>query len=514
LFHNYYAGGLINHNTGKNDCVAMDWWWRFMGRHPVAWKNIHPEDRIRTYRICGEVLPTDKSDAEKKCSTYPAIMRRFPRQYLKKDVTIRNPVQTWRDPQGGPDIYIEYVSYGQSTQAQAGVQRKAIWIDEGPSVEFYEEQRPRLAAAEQERGGDLILTYTPTETQAGWIFDNIYDRAQVIMRSHSVLRRIYARSGKKERYPTVQKTDVESDIAVIMASTYDNPTFSKSTVDKIKNDYADEDVQDARIWGLFRQISGKVMKNFTSQVHVVSLGDFFPDGLPHSYKFFRGVDYHSKNPWACVWLALSPFNELFVWAELKPDPDKMVTHDIARAIAETSGDYHYVLSKIDPYANEKQGNTGLSTIDDLNRAFAQLKRDGIGSGGYWTPWDTKSSKGLEDFRGRLSNSMRVGRPFNNEIVENNQKVLLPTIWFSNACPVVIESMKKWKWAEWGDRDKLVSNDPKGNKLGEREQRYSHFPITIECLLKCPELAMARFRNEADKPALRQGKRYFNAGARR
>jgi hypothetical protein len=494
LFHNYYAGGLINHNTGKNDCVAMDWWWRFMGRHPVAWKNIHPEDRIRTYRICGEVLPTDKSDAEKKCSTYPAIMRRFPRQYLKKDVTIRNPVQTWRDPQGGPDIYIEYVSYGQSTQAQAGVQRKAIWIDEGPSVEFYEEQRPRLAAAEQERGGDLILTYTPTETQAGWIFDNIYDRAQVIMRSHSVLRRIYARSGKKERYPTVQKTDVESDIAVIMASTYDNPTFSKSTVDKIKNDYADEDVQDARIWGLFRQISGKVMKNFTSQVHVVSLGDFFPDGLPHSYKFFRGVDYHSKNPWACVWLALSPFNELFVWAELKPDPDKMVTHDIARAIAETSGDYHYVLSKIDPYA--------------------QLKRDGIGSGGYWTPWDTKSSKGLEDFRGRLSNSMRVGRPFNNEIVENNQKVLLPTIWFSNACPVVIESMKKWKWAEWGDRDKLVSNDPKGNKLGEREQRYSHFPITIECLLKCPELAMARFRNEADKPALRQGKRYFNAGARR
>ena len=99
---------------------------------------------------------------------------------------------------------------------------------------------------------------------------------------------------------------------------------------------------------------GKVMKNFTSQVHVVNFLDFFPEGIPGSYKFFRGIDYHSKNPWACVWLALSPFNELFVWNELKPDPDKMVTYDIARTIVEASDDYHYVVNKIDPYANEKR----------------------------------------------------------------------------------------------------------------------------------------------------------------
>ena len=164
-------------------------------------------------------------------------------------------------------------------------------------------------------------------------------------------------------------------------------------------------------------------------------------------------------------------------------------------------------------------------MDDLNRAFAQLKRDNIGTGGYWTPWDTKSNKGLEDFRLRLANSMRTGRPFNNEIVENGIKSFLPTIWFSRTCVNIIESMKKWKWSEWGHRDRLVSNDPKGDSSGAGA-RYSHFPIAIESLLKCPELAMARFRQEMpnpvrdlsdfsrhDRPVRRREKRYFQAGGR-
>ena len=497
--------------TGKNDTVAEDWSLRVQGLHKISWKNLHPTDKIRTFRVCCEILPTDKGEQEKKNTVYPAILRRFPKGLLKKDVTIRNPVQTWRDPQGGPDFYIEYVSYGQTTQSQAGVQRKAIWIDEGPSYEFYIEQTRRLIAASEECGkADIIFSYTPTEKQSAWIFEDLAERARVIFRTASVRRRIYKRSGGKESPPAIEYTDSDADVAIIYASLLDNPVISNETAVRKIKELGDPDVQDSRGYGLFREISGKVYKDFNTEIHCIKLQNFFETGMPDYYKYARGIDYHSKNPWACVFIAISPQDEIFVWDEFEAPPDKMVTYDIAKVLAIKSRHYKYEVNKIDPLAQDKQGNTGMSPLEDLNGYFHDFKKDGLGTGAYWTSWDTKSVKGLDEFRKRLHNSKICGRPFNNTQVIDGKKLRLPTIWFSRDCEKVVESMKKWKWQDWKSRESLIENDPKGDRITERQQKFSHFPITIECLLKCPEVVRARFRSEFDGHRDPPRKSYFQA----
>ena len=80
------------------------------------------------------------------------------------------------DPFGGPDIIVEFVSYNQSVQAMAGVQRASIWCDEACSPDFYEEQLPRLIAED----GDIIFTYTPAD-RSSWLFDEFFDRAREIL---------------------------------------------------------------------------------------------------------------------------------------------------------------------------------------------------------------------------------------------------------------------------------------------------------------------------------------------
>ena len=54
---------------------------------------------------------------------------------------MRNPVITVSPGLGGDNAFVEFVSYGQSIQAQAGVDRKAIVIDE----QIFEHNHPQLA---------------------------------------------------------------------------------------------------------------------------------------------------------------------------------------------------------------------------------------------------------------------------------------------------------------------------------------------------------------------------------
>lgn len=484
---------FTGNQRGKTHGVAWSYVLRWMGMHPNPAKNIDPQDPVRTYRFAAETLPTEP-EGEVRNTVYPALKKWLPPSMVKKDITIRKPVLTIRCPRGGPDIYAEFVSFSQSIQAQAGVQRKSCYIDENSGKGFFEEQLPRLLQA----NGDLIMGYTPTPGTSGWEFDDLFERARWIYRSKAVRKRIYQRTG--EYYPPWQETDSPHDITCIMAATDDNPILDKGTIQAMFDIYADEDIIDARRYGLFRQLSGKVFKEFTPQIHVISPEKYFSDGIPGHWKFFRGIDYHQATPWACVFIAVSPDDEIFVWDELNPDPKKVVTHEIAWQLASKSLDYRYGQDLIDPLAHIKQSNTGFSTIDDLNRSFRSLKLDGKCTGAWWRPWDTKSTRGREEFKKRLKNSLTVGVPFNNKTI-NGQ---LPTIWFFNTCRQTIDSMKQWRYDEWASRDQEEVREMKDKPI----ERYSHFPITIECLLKEGGISQARW----DGYQNREPKRYF-AGAR-
>jgi hypothetical protein len=167
-----------------------------------------------------------------------------------------------------------------------------------------------------------------------------------------------------------------------------------------------------------------------------------------------------------------------------------------------SSDYKFRLNLIDPLANSTQCNTNRTTTDDLNDSFRILKSMEIGTGGYWQGWDTKGTRGQEEFKMRLMNALRVGRPFNNTIVDNGRTVKLPTIWVMDDCKLLIESLMNWRYEEHGTTRAELSKDDKEKP----EQKWSHFPIAVECLLKDSAVYMAHYGSIDLKP--QQEKLYF------
>jgi hypothetical protein len=504
---------------GKNETVSMDYILRFMGRHPNKGKNIILGENVKTFRFASQTLPGEKEEEEVRNTQYPALKRRLPSTMIEKDITARKPVVTVKSL-NGQNVQVEFVSFGQEVQAGAGVQRKSCWIDEECNKDFFEEQLPRLLAAD----GDIIFTFTPVPGSIGWEFDELYERARIIYRTKHVRDRIKERYG--EDVPEIQIMDSTDDICVIMAATDDNPiyeelanrktelsgvhTTAKEYIDSIFSMYDDEDVVDARRYGLFRQLSGKIHKSFTQNIHAIRLNKYLPEGIPNEWKHFRGIDYHTSNPWACVWLSVSPEDEIFVWCEYSASPQRLITYDIALNIAQRSGDYKYYMNFIDPLANTKQVNTNLTTTEDLNRYFSEFRKNGTCSGGHWISWDTKGGRGREEMTKRLLNSIKVGVPRNNKVVIGDGAMqrtrYLPTIWFADNCHHTIEAMKNWRLEEWGSREMLSRNDPKETE----QKKWSHFPITIESMLKSPFITNARWGSFTGTPV--RPKQYF-AGAR-
>lgn len=495
---------------GKTDMMVMDYILRIIGRHPIGWKNVRPTDVHRTFRFASEVLPVLGGDESgSKNTQYPAFKRRLPPSLIKRDITGDNKTMTIRSLAGGPDIFVEFVAYSQGTGSQAGVQRRSTWLDESAPRSFFEEQIPRLLAAD----GDLMYTMTPEPGLIGWEFDELYERASVVMRTKKVRERLADRF--QEKHEEVELLERADDITVIMAATDDNPIYtalaekrSKQIGKQITPDQyiteklqlfdADEDVMDARRFGMFRHLSGKIFKTFTPQVHRISHEKYFEHGVPHDWKHARGVDFHTHNPWACVWMSVSPQDEIFVHAEYEPNPQREVSWDIAKLIAARSGDYHYILDLMDPLAKDKQPNTGTSPMEDMNMFAMTLRREGLGTGAYWQSWDTKNERGMDEFRKRLANALKVGRPFNNRntMLAPGEPLYLPTIWITDRCPKVVESMKNWRREEWRDRNSKLTKDAKDKP----EQKWSHFCRAIECLLKRDEICRAGWKQYTGRPA--------------
>jgi hypothetical protein len=438
-------------------------------------------------------------DSDSENTQYRELKKWLPDGLIKRDVNNRNNIMILNDPQGGPEVKIEFSGYNQSVQQQAGKQRFMVWLDENGGKSFYEEQIPRLMAAKNfGYGGFLIMSYTPIPGSSGWEYDDLYNRARIIYRTDAVRERIKLRTG--EDFPKVQYTGQKSNIIVFMAATDDNPMFAKEIIDEKMNEYADEDVIDARRYGQFMQLSGKYFKNFTPAIHVIEPRKYFPEGVPSNWKHFRGIDYHKAVPWACSFIMRSPDDEIFVYDELSLDPKKLIVHEMANTIALKSEMRKYTKDLIDPLANETQVNTGFSITQDLNRVFQVLKREDMCTGAFWQGWDTKSRKGYDEVQKRLKNSLLVGKPFNNSVISDKGAKKLPTLWIFNSCREHIESFKNARYDEWANRDQTETKEMKEKIV----QRWSHFCMSVECLLKDNAVCM-NMTGERYEPV---HKRYF------
>jgi hypothetical protein len=488
---------VSGNRLGKTRLLTRAMIYRAMGRSPYADHNIKPEDKCRVIRFASEIMPEDK-EHEVKNTVYPFLKSQLPGNMLIKDITARSPVMTYHPGLGGKPGQFEFTSYGQSTQAQAGAERRVIVPDEVCPYEYYEESLPRLATT----NGQFMVGCTPVE--AGWMYTEIYERARMYVRTPIVRAFLLKQYGQKVKQ--VEKTDSKSDICVLQAATDDNPIFELMVAAKKKEIkeglikledfpydnvseylesvfmYDDPDTVAMRRYGVFRQITGAVHKEFQWSIHVIDGKKYFPNGIPDNWKFARMIDYHQSVPWAIVWIALSPEDEAFVWDEMNPDPHTYTTLGICKEMMDERterGDHRYRINLIDKLASEKQVNTNTSTTEDMNRIFREWGRLNFDKDTCWESWDDKTTKGEDKVRERLINAKICGRPLNNLQKIDGKEQRLPTLWIFDNCRETARSLKEWKMEQWLERDSIILKDPKDKK----ENKFSHFNKCLEAVFK-------------------------------
>jgi hypothetical protein len=460
--HNYIASGLVHHNTAN---AAFTYVMRVLGIHPVEEKN----RLAKQIRCLSSSLPESSDAAEQDNTQYLELKKMIPPEMIIKDITARSKVLVVASPTHGKS-YFEFMSTKQELQDTGKVQRCSLWEDEEPPKPFREESRRRLLT----RGGDEIITLTPINGLS-YLYDDVWNKKGYIWRSDTICE---ALGMPREEY--IKEGD--PNIACVQIATDDNPIMSKEVVDL---NFSSEDPDEilVRRYGVFKQIAGRVHKSFNDSVHVIDYNKYFPNDIPYEWTHARGIDYHeSRIPWSVGWVSISPDDEWFVWQEFHPaidGPRAMNTWEISKSIVRRSGDYYYLANLIDPLANKKQANTLFSVTDDLNRYFEQLRVDhGMGTPTLWEGWDTKDTKGYNEIRARMKNSLKVKTPFNNIYREKGEKKTLPTIWFCNV-PRFVRSIKLWSYEEWATPTSRAVNDPKS----KRQEKNSHDNMVLEALAK-------------------------------
>lgn len=89
-------------------------------------------------------------------------------------------------------------------------------------------------------------------------------------------------------------------------TSYDNPTMPEGELEKIKESVT-EDTFAQEYLADFRKHTGLVYKLFERDTHVIE-----PFEIPEGWSIYRGIDFGSTNPTACVWVAVDGDGNHFI----------------------------------------------------------------------------------------------------------------------------------------------------------------------------------------------------------
>ena len=449
---------VIKGNQGGGTKVSVyDAVLRLLGLHPVKKRNVL-EAPIRFVSKC---LP--KNDEDEENQQYVEFKRMFPSEFIVKDVTARSSIMSVRNPLGGADRKVEFMSSKQDIDAFMSVQRSALYQDEEIDRIKWDENLMRLLRW----GGDATITLTPVRGM-DWTYDSIWCKARKVFRSKTICGRY--------GFDPLEERDSNASIDAFCWATDDNPAMAKASIERIFAEVSDEDDLAMRRYAVFKQVSGRIYKAFDKKVHKVPAADVFDASLFRTYWNYRVIDYHPAKPWAVSYVAISPQNEWFVWNELNAKHEHRTTLELRDEIKLNSlmgeDEEYNRATLIDPLANVKQGNTGFSVFDDLSMGERGLRR--------LTSADTQNSQGRMNIKMRLKNSLICGVPGNNidpdGYLDNRYGNFLPTIWFLDNCTHHLEDFEQWRYVDF------KQEHVKATRVVKREsEKHSDFPRNTEFL---------------------------------
>lgn len=221
-------------------------------------------------------------------------------------------------------------------------------------------------------------------------------------------------------------------------TSYDNPYIPKEEIDNAKKELT-EDTFMQEYMADFRKYTGLVYKEFQREVHVVE-----PFDIPAGWSVFRGIDFGSTNPTACLWIAVDGDENIFVASEHYQTGETI--------------DYHSGLINANPLSSRVQQTYGDPSGAQWISEFAQR-------GIYITPATKETGTnfnswvrfGIEKVSERLQ--LRPGHTVPQVHETNRNERGMPRMFIFSSCVATIKEFETYRWKEKSVTQAQDLNEP-------------------------------------------------------
>lgn len=262
---------------------------------------------------------------------YPEILKWFPKNRIKQTKTNSQGVVVRMIIRGdnGKDSIISFLSGEQDDMSFEGDLIDGAWIDEPCRKAIYIATLRGLMIS----NGPLFFTLTPISEP--WIYNDLWLKA--------------SEDKDIETFPGALEDALEEH----------GGHLSQASMDSFVSKLTEEE-KEARIYGRFKHLMGRVFKAFDENIHVIP--KFF---IPPHWPVWCAIDPHTRKANAAVWLAIGPdakyvCNEVY-W--------KAGIDEFGKLVKEISAQYNTVCTLID---------TSSETPDWARRETARTMLEKVG----------------------------------------------------------------------------------------------------------------------------------------
>lgn len=243
---------LGGNRSGKTEMGAADITHMFLGTHPYR------ENRVPcVIKVCGKVGGI-------RNAILPKIMKFLPKSSIQK---LRKDARGFVSKIIGVNqSVIDILTYDQDPESFEAFDADVAWFDEPPPYYVWEGIRRGLI----DRQGTELFTSTPLSEP--WIYEKFY-------------------------LPALEGTMPGTEVFELWMSC--SPYVSLEEIEQVKEDYPDEETQNARLYGKFRHLEGAIYK-FNRNVHIISMFEW-----PRHWPVYMAIDPHPKKPHAVSWIGVT-----------------------------------------------------------------------------------------------------------------------------------------------------------------------------------------------------------------
>lgn len=294
---------------------------------------------------------------------------------------------------------ITFLTHGMDLDKHGGVPLHAIYFDEEPPQDVFNENMMRLI----DYDGHWLIAATSTQG-IGWTYDLLVEPAK--------------------EHPN----DPDIGIEVFELSQYDNPNLASKRearnrfyvgMSSTDREIREDGKMTARQGYLFPQFGLQPEKFILDEV------DWVPG---HEWTFWTSADFGFHNPTAWLWHAVAPDGRIVTFAEHYQSEITVPEH--AAIVHQREQQMRIVVENRtgDPAGNQRQGNTGTSYITEYGKRGLYIGTESLPRG------DGSVEIGVQ----KMQQYFRI-------LPISPWGPMRPTWQVSPSCPNLIRELKKLRW---------------------------------------------------------------------